>query len=81
LRGEVKCVVLTGRPYERVLSYAGENEVDLICMGAEGVGRGAHSLFGSNVERVLRQASCPVLVVRPLEPAAGNARPNVPDGE
>jgi hypothetical protein len=27
------------------------------------------TLFGSNVDRVLRQALCPVLVARPLKPA------------
>jgi Universal stress protein family len=26
------------------------------------------ALFGSNVDRVLRQAPCPVLVARPLRP-------------
>jgi hypothetical protein len=26
------------------------------------------ALFGSNVDRVLRQARCPVLVARPLKP-------------
>jgi nucleotide-binding universal stress UspA family protein len=65
-----KSVVLTGRPYERILSYAAESEVDLICMGADGVDRGLRALFGSNVDRVLRQSPCPVLIARPFKPAA-----------
>jgi nucleotide-binding universal stress UspA family protein len=69
-RGEVKPVVKTGRPYEEILSYAAEHEIDLICMGADGVDRGLRGLFGSNVDRVLRQSPCPVLVARPFKPAA-----------
>lgn len=67
---EVRPVVTRGRPYEEILSYAAGNEVDLICMGADGVDRGLRGLFGSNVDRVLRQSSCPVLVARQFKPAA-----------
>ena len=62
-------VVLTGRPYERVLSYAAEHDIDLVCIGADGVDRGLPALFGSNVDRVLRQSPCPVLVARQFKPA------------
>src|SRR6185503_5045903 len=58
-----------GHPYREILSYAEKNEIDLICLGAHGAGFGMQALFGSNVDRVLRQASCPVLVTRPLKPA------------
>lgn len=68
--GKVKPVVLRGRPYEEILSYAAENEIDLICMGADGVDRGLRGLFGSNVDRVLRQSPCPVIVARQFKPAA-----------
>jgi nucleotide-binding universal stress UspA family protein len=71
--GKVKPVVLRGRPYEEILSYARENEIDLICMGSDGVDRGPRALFGSNVDRVIRQAPCPVLVARPFKPAAAQA--------
>jgi nucleotide-binding universal stress UspA family protein len=67
--GKVRAVVLRGRPYEEILSYAGENEIDLICVGSDGADRGPLTLFGSNVDRVLRQAPCPVLVARPFKPA------------
>jgi nucleotide-binding universal stress UspA family protein len=65
----VKCSVRWGKPYREILSYAGEQEFDLVCMGAHGAGYGMSTLFGSNVDRVLRQAPCPVLVARPLKPA------------
>lgn len=58
-----------GKAYQEVLSYARENEIDLICMGAKGKNFSMGALFGSNVDRVLRQAPCPVLVARPLRPA------------
>jgi len=32
------------------------------------------ALFGSNVDRVLRQAPCPVLVARPLKPSVALGR-------
>jgi len=66
---EVKHAVIEGQPYREILSYAARNEIDLICLGAHGAGFGMQTLFGSNVDRVLRQAPCPVLVSRPLKPA------------
>jgi nucleotide-binding universal stress UspA family protein len=69
----VKC----GQPYREILSYAEENEIDLICMGVHGAGFAMRALFGSNTDRVLRQAPCPALIARPLKPAFGaNGRKN-----
>jgi nucleotide-binding universal stress UspA family protein len=59
-----------GKPYQEILAYAKELEIDLVCIGAKGRNFGLGALFGSNVDRVLRQAPCPVLVTRPLRPAA-----------
>ncbi|HEX5083819.1 MAG TPA: universal stress protein [Blastocatellia bacterium] len=60
-----------GQPYREILSYAEENEIDLICMGVHGAGFAMRALFGSNTDRVLRQAPCPALIARPLKPALG----------
>jgi nucleotide-binding universal stress UspA family protein len=65
---KVKNVVSEGQAYREILTYAEKNEIDLICLGAHGVGFGMRALFGSNVDRVLRQSPCPVLVARPLKP-------------
>jgi len=65
----VRHAVREGPPYREVLSYADEEQIDLICMGASGAGFGMRALFGSNADRVLRQAPCPVLIARPLKPA------------
>jgi nucleotide-binding universal stress UspA family protein len=65
----VKHAVSEGHPYREILSYAEKNAIDLISIGAHGAGFGMRALFGSNVDRVLRQAPCPVLVARPLKPS------------
>jgi len=65
---DVKTAVSEGHPYREILNYAEKNEIDLISVGAHGAGFGMRALFGSNVDRVLRQAPCPVLVARPLRP-------------
>lgn len=66
---EVRQAIREGQPYREVLCYAEEQSIDLICMGASGAGFGMRALFGSNADRVLRQAPCPVLITRPLRPA------------
>jgi nucleotide-binding universal stress UspA family protein len=66
LWSEVKQAVKEGKPYHEVLTWAEEQEIDLICMGVRGAGFGLRALFGSNTDRVLRQAPCPVLIARPL---------------
>src|SRR6266516_4819481 len=67
---DIKHAVSEGQPYREILNYAEKNDIDLICLGAHGAGFGMRALFGSNVDRVLRQAPCPVLVTRPLKPAS-----------
>lgn len=66
---DIKYSVREGHPYREVLDYADENKIDLVCMGAHGAGFGKWALFGSNVDRVLRQAACPVFIARSLKPA------------
>jgi len=68
----IKNVVGQGQPYREILNYAEKNQIDLICLGAHGVGFGMRALFGSNVDRVLRQSPCPVLVARPLKPLSAH---------
>jgi nucleotide-binding universal stress UspA family protein len=66
---KVTHAVSEGHAYREVLNYAEKNGIDLISIGAHGAGFGMRALFGSNVDRVLRQAPCPVLVARPLKPS------------
>ncbi|MFN0084035.1 MAG: universal stress protein [Blastocatellia bacterium] len=69
LWSEVRLAVRHGHPYREILAYAEEQEIDLICLGMHGAGFAMRALFGSNADRVLRQAPCPVLITRPLKPA------------
>jgi nucleotide-binding universal stress UspA family protein len=66
---KIKHAVAEGQPYREILNYAEKHDIDLISLGAHGAGFGMRTLFGSNVDRVLRQAPCPVLVARLLKPA------------
>jgi nucleotide-binding universal stress UspA family protein len=73
----VKTAVSEGHAYREILNYAEDNKIDLIGVGAHGAGFGMRALFGSNVDRVLRQAPCPVLVARPLKPMVVKRVPEV----
>jgi nucleotide-binding universal stress UspA family protein len=55
-------IVRCGKAYEEIRTYAKEHEIDLICMGISGAGWTIGKLLGSNVDRVLREAPCPILV-------------------
>jgi nucleotide-binding universal stress UspA family protein len=61
--------VCWGKAYQEVLTYATEHDIDLICLGASGSDFTLDTLFGSNVDRILRQAPCPVLIARPVKPS------------
>lgn len=56
--------VITGVPYEEIVKKAVESNADLIIMGTHGRKGVDHLLFGSTAERVVRNASCPVMTVR-----------------
>ena len=62
--------VSCGNAYQEVLTYAKEHDIDLICMAASGTRFILGVLFGSNTDRVLRHAPCPVLIARPTKNAA-----------
>jgi nucleotide-binding universal stress UspA family protein len=64
----VKQIIRSGQPYREILTYSEEQHIDLVCMGVHGAGFAMRALFGSNADRVLRQAPCPVLITRPLKP-------------
>lgn len=67
---EVNAVVREGVPYREILAYADEHEIDMICLGVSGAGGALQTFSDSHVEPVLRQASCPVLIARPLKAAS-----------
>ena len=50
---------------EEVVNYAKKNNMDIIVMGTHGYKGLEKTLMGSVAEKVLRMATCPVLVVKP----------------
>jgi len=61
---EVHCVVCFGSPADEILSYASQAAIELIAMCTHGRSGLARWAYGSVADRVLREASCPVLLVR-----------------
>ncbi len=53
-----------GKPADQITEYAAKNGIDLIVMGTHGRSGLEKMWLGSVTEKVLRQAGCPVLVVR-----------------
>ncbi len=60
----VETVFLEGRPFLEIVNYARDSGVDLIVIATHGRTGLKHVLFGSVAEKVVRQAPCPVLVVK-----------------
>jgi nucleotide-binding universal stress UspA family protein len=60
-------VVRHGRPFREITEAARTLKVDLIVISTHGYSGVAHALLGSVAERVVREAPCPVLVVREHE--------------
>ena len=58
------CHIRSGRPYQEIVRLACEMDVDLIALSSRGHSGLKHLLLGSTAERVVRNAPCPVLVVR-----------------
>jgi nucleotide-binding universal stress UspA family protein len=65
--GRVKssCAVRTGNPHQEILREAEELGVALIVVATHGHSGVEHMLFGSTADRIVRNAKCPVLTVRP----------------
>ncbi len=58
-------LIVTGQPAEEIVSWAAAKNVQIIIVGTHGRRGIEHLLLGSVADRVLRQASCAVLVVPP----------------
>jgi nucleotide-binding universal stress UspA family protein len=59
--------VLSGSPADEIVKAAKEWAADLIVIGSHGRGGIQRALLGSVAERVMRNAVCPVLIVRARE--------------
>jgi nucleotide-binding universal stress UspA family protein len=60
-------VIIPGAPFEQIVAVARARQVDLIVMATHGHTGLQRFLLGSVAEKVVRLASCPVLVTRSPE--------------
>ncbi len=64
---KVETVSILGRAGEAILSYAEENNVNLIAIATHGRRGLERGVFGSVADYVLRESGLPMLVIRPQE--------------
>jgi nucleotide-binding universal stress UspA family protein len=64
---DVVTCVETGVPYRIILRTLEDEKVDLLVMNIHGKGMLDRALLGSTAERVVRAASCPVMLIPPLK--------------
>lgn len=57
----------TGVPYRIILRTIEDEKIDLLVMNIHGKGMLDRALLGSNAERVVRAASCPVMLIPPMK--------------
>ena len=62
--GDVHTEVLEGSAAEAILDVAKTRNSDIIVMGSRGLGRLTGLLIGSQSQKVVQHAPCPVLIVR-----------------
>jgi nucleotide-binding universal stress UspA family protein len=62
--GEIHKEMLEGSPAEEIIKVANIRKTDLIIMGSRGLGTLAGLVLGSQSQKVISHAPCPVLVVR-----------------
>ena len=55
-----------GSPAERILEVATQEPADLLVVGTHGRAGLQRAMLGSIADRLVRQATCPVLTVRPM---------------
>ena len=70
--------VVTGVPYRIILGMLEEGKFDLLVMNIHGKGMFERALLGSTAERVLRAASCPAMLIPPLQKASRERKPQLP---
>lgn len=63
---KIETRVLTGRPADRVIELAKQEKIDLIIMGTHGRTGLERTIFGSVADKVVKNAPCPVLTIRPV---------------
>lgn len=61
---KVKTTVLFGPPSFMVLDYIEDEKIDMVIMGTKGASGVKEIFIGSNAEKIVRKATCPVLAIK-----------------
>jgi nucleotide-binding universal stress UspA family protein len=61
---KIKTTVLFGPTSSMVLDYIEDEKIDLIIMGTKGASGVKEIFIGSNAEKIVRKATCPVLAIK-----------------
>jgi nucleotide-binding universal stress UspA family protein len=77
-RCDVVTRIGTGVPYRVILGFLEDEKVDLVVMSIHGKGLVDRALLGSTAERVVRGASCPVLLIPPMKNATSGSKSRGP---
>ena len=66
IRAEINCEasVCLGIPFDEIVKVAKDKNIDLIVMGTHGRTGISHVMLGSIAEKVMREAPCPVMIVK-----------------
>ncbi|MDO8716709.1 MAG: universal stress protein [Dehalococcoidales bacterium] len=62
---KVKCETLLGLPGPAIISYANENNIDLIAISSHGHSGLRNVLLGSVAEYIVRESGLPIMMIRP----------------
>jgi nucleotide-binding universal stress UspA family protein len=69
---DVEVLIDSGQPAHQILERAKSLPADVVVIGTHGAGGFEHLLLGSVTEKVIRQATCPVLTVPPRARTTAN---------
>lgn len=61
---DIKTRVVVGNPFVEITEDIVKTETDLVIMGSEGVDGAEEMFVGSNAEKVIRTAECPVIIIK-----------------
>lgn len=64
---ETEYTILSGSPAKEILHWMASRDADLLVIATHGLSGLERTILGSVTERIVREASCPVLTIKPKE--------------
>jgi nucleotide-binding universal stress UspA family protein len=59
-----KTIIMHGEPGQALVSYANENDFDIVILGSRGLNALQEMVLGSVSHKVVKRAQCPVMIVK-----------------